>query len=45
VPLPVPAYLSEHMKIERLVAALEGLHYARPERSGASLGECIVRVS
>jgi hypothetical protein len=26
-PLPVPAYLSEHMKIERLVAALEGLHF------------------
>jgi hypothetical protein len=24
---PVPAYLSEHMKIERLVAALEGLHF------------------
>ena len=26
-PLPVPAYLSEHMKIERLVAALEQLSF------------------
>ena len=26
-PLPVPAYLSSHMKIERLVAALEGLSF------------------
>ena len=26
-PFPVPAYLSEHMKIERLVAALEQLSF------------------
>jgi hypothetical protein len=26
-PLPVPAYLSEHMKIERLLQALEGLQF------------------
>jgi len=26
-PLPVPAYLSEHMKIERRVAALEQLSF------------------